>query len=168
MELAQVVRHRRSVRAYRPLPVGEEALARVLGAARLAPTAANRQPFRIVVARTAPRREVLARVYPRHWLLQAPLVVCVCGVPAEAWVRGDGRSYLDVDAAIVMDHLVLAAANEGLGTCWIANFDPGAAREAFDLRPGEEPLLLTPLGHPADEPGPKARRPLSELVRFLD
>lgn len=168
MEFAELVRHRRSVRAYRPEPVGEEALARVLEAARMAPTAANRQPFRVVVARTAPRREALARVYARPWLLQAPLVVCVCGVSAEAWVRGDGRSYLDVDAAIVMDHLTLAAADEGLGSCWIANFDPGAAREAFGLRPGEEPVLLTPLGHPADEPGPKVRRPLSDLVRFLD
>jgi nitroreductase len=168
MEFAALIRRRYSVRAYTPAPVDRGALGRVLEAARLAPTAANRQPFRIVVARTEPRREALARVYPRSWLVQAPLVVCVCGVSAEAWVRRDGKSHLDVDAAIVMDHLVLAAADEGLGTCWIANFDVEQAREVFALRAGEEPLLLTPLGHPADQPPPKERRPLASLVRLLD
>ena len=65
-----------------------------------------------------------------------------------------------MDAAIVMDHLILAATDEGLGTCWIANFDRDAAREAFELRAEEVPLLLTPLGHAADPPGPRERRSL--------
>jgi nitroreductase len=66
-----------------------------------------------------------------------------------------------------MDHLVLAATDEGLGTCWIANFDVDAAREVFELRPGEVPLLLTPLGHAADRPPERLRRGLESLVRRL-
>ena len=88
-------------------------------------------------------------------------------MPEEAWVRKDGRSHLDVDAAIVMDHLILAATDEGLGTCWIANFDVVAAREVFEVRAGEVPLLLTPLGHAADRPRPRERRRLDSLVRRI-
>lgn len=167
MEFQELIRRRYSVREYLPAPVPEEALERILEAGRLAPTAANRQPFRIVVLRTADRREALGRVYSRPWFLQAPTVLCVCGVPGEAWVRKDGRSHMDVDAAIVMDHVILAATDEGLGTCWIANFDVAAAREVFELRPGEVPLLLTPLGRAADRPTPKQRRSLDLLVRRL-
>ncbi len=168
MDFPELIRRRYSVRAYRPEPVPEEALARILEAGRLAPTAANRQPFRIVVLHTAGRQEALRRVYARDWFLQAPIVLCVCGVPSEAWVRKDGRSHLDIDAAIVMDHLVLAATEEGLGTCWIANFDVDAARSVFEVRPGEVPLLLTTLGHAADRAGVKERRRLDELVRRID
>jgi len=168
MDFPELIRRRYSVRAYRPEPVPEEALARILEAGRLAPTAANRQPFRIVVLHTAGRQEALRRVYARDWFLQAPIVLCVCGVPSEAWVRKDGRSHLDIDAAIVMDHLVLAATEEGLGTCWIANFDVDAARSVFEVRPGEVPLLLTTLGYAADRAGVKERRQLDELVRRID
>jgi nitroreductase len=167
MDFQELIRRRYSVRAYRPEPVSEEALARILEAGRLAPTAANRQPFRIVVLNAAGRREALGRVYARPWLVEAPVVICVCGVPAEAWVRKDGRSHLDVDAAIVMDHLILAATEEGLGTCWIANFDVDAAREVFELRAGEVPLLLTTLGRAADRPTGKERRSLDSLVRRI-
>jgi len=72
-----------------------------------------------------------------------------------------------VDATIAMDHLILAAANLGLGTCWVAAFDPAAARRVLGVREGEEPLAFTPIGYPADTPGPKLRKPLAELVRYI-
>jgi nitroreductase len=81
-------------------------------------------------------------------------------------VRRDGKNYSDVDVAIAMDHLILAAANLGLGTCWIAAFDPAALREILHLPDGVEPIALTPLGYPADAPKPKERKPLSDLVRY--
>jgi nitroreductase len=167
MEFSELVRLRYSCRAYRREPIDETVLGRILEAGRLAPTAANRQPFRIVVVTTATRQEALARVYARGWLREAPLILAVVGVPGEAWVRKDGRSHMDVDCAIVMDHLVLAAANEGLGTCWVANFDVAAARALLELGPDEVPLLLSPLGAPADQPGPKERKSLAHLVRRL-
>jgi nitroreductase len=71
-----------------------------------------------------------------------------------------------VDVAIVMDHLILAAANLGLGTCWVASFDLAAAREVLHLPNEVEPIAFTPLGYPADQPKPKERKALSELVRY--
>jgi nitroreductase len=78
----------------------------------------------------------------------------------------DGKNYNDVDVAIAMDHLILAAADLGLGTCWVAAFDPAAARAVLNLPPGVEPVAFTPLGYPADEPRPKTRKALAELVRY--
>ena len=166
MEFSELIRARYSVRAYKPNPVEEEKLRQVLEAARLAPSAANRQPFQMVVMRTAGRESELRRIYGREWFVQAPLIICACGIPAQNWVRKDGKNYNDVDVAIAMDHLILAAANLGLGTCWIAAFDPTAAREVLHLPDDAEPIAFTPLGYPDDRPGPKRRKALSGLVRY--
>ena len=165
MSFGELVRARYSVRAYGPAPVDEGALMRILEAVRLAPTAANRQAFRVVVIRTVGHERELRRVYDRAWFVQAPLVLAVCAVPAEGWVRAvDGWSAAEIDAAIAMTHLLLAAAEEGLGTCWVAHFDPAAAREVLGLPDGVVPFAFTPLGHPADARPPKRRRRLEELV----
>jgi len=167
MEFSELIEGRYSVRAYRPDPVEDEKLRQVLEAARLAPTAANRQPFQLIVIQTAGREAELKRIYGRDWFVQAPFVICACAVSAQGWVRrDDGKSYVDVDVAIAMDHLILAAANAGLGTCWIAAFDPDAAREVLGLPDGVEPIAFTPLGYPADQPGVKKRKALSDLVRY--
>jgi nitroreductase len=167
MEFQQLISTRYSVRAYKPDPVSDETLRQALEAARIAPTAANRQPFQIIVIHTAGRQEELRRIYHRPWFVQAPLILCACGVPAQGWVRSDDqRRYLDVDVAIVMDHLILAATNLGLGTCWIAAFNAKAAREVLQLPPEIEPLIFTPLGYPADQLGVKERKPLADLVRY--
>jgi nitroreductase len=167
MEFSDLIRQRYSVRAYKPDPVEEDKLEAVLEAARLAPTAANRQPFRILVIPTAGREADLGRIYRRQWFVQAPLVLCACAVVDEGWVRMDGKPYVDVDVSIAMDHLILAATDLGLGTCWIAAFDPATAREILDLPAGMEPVVFTPLGYPADRPGSKQRKPLSDLVQHL-
>ena len=166
MNFQQLVAARRSVRAYRPDPVPEPLLHDVLEAARLAPSACNRQPFRIVVIHTRSREAELLRIYPKDWFVQAPLVLAVCAVAGEAWTRSryDGWSAAETDATIAMDHLLLAAADLGLGTCWIAAFDPTAAREVLGLPEGVVPVAFTPLGWPADTPGPKERRSLENLV----
>jgi len=167
MDFFELIRSRYSVRAYTDRPVEDEKVQQILEAARLAPTAANRQPFRILVIKTAGREDELRRIYSRQWFVAAPYVLCVCGVEAEAWVRNqDGRDYLDVDAAIVMDHIVLAATAPGLGTCWIAAFDPEAAREVLQLPDGVEPIIFTPLGYPDDRPRAKQRKDTSGLVRY--
>ena len=166
MEFSELIEKRYSVRAYKPDPVEDDKLQQVLQAARLAPTASNRQPFQLVVIRTAGREAELKRIYNRDWFVQPPLVICACGIPAQGWVRGNGKNYNDVDVAIAMDHLILAAANLGLGTCWVGAFDARAAREVLHLPDDVEPIAFTPLGYPADQPGPKKRKALSELVRY--
>lgn len=167
MKFQELIKKRYSVRAYKPDPVEDDKLARVLEAARIAPTAANRQAFRIIVIRTEDRKPDLRRIYGRDWFVQAPLVLCVCAVPSEAWVRkADGWNAAEVDATIAMSHIVLAAAEEGLGTCWIAAFDPAAAREVLGLPDDVEPLAFTPLGYPDKASAGTGRRPLEELVRY--
>jgi nitroreductase len=167
MDFFELIRSRRSVRAYKADPIEESQLNQILEAARLAPTAANRQPFRVLLIKTAGREDELGRIYGHNWFVEAPYVLCVCGVEAEGWVRRhDGKSYLDVDAAIVMDHIVLAATALGLGTCWIAAFDPEAAEEVLELPAGVEPIVFTPLGIPDDRPGSKRRKTLDAIVKY--
>jgi nitroreductase len=167
MDFSELIQQRYSVRAYRPLPVEDEKLQRILEAARLAPTAANRQAFQIIVIHTAGREAELKRIYKADFFTQAPIILGAIGVPAKNWIRRDQRNYNDLDVGIVMDHLVLAATNQGLGTCWIGAFDPDEARKVLGLPAEVEPIAFTPLGYAADQgPAKKQRKPLSELVRY--
>ena len=167
MEYFDLIAARYSVRAYRPDPVEDEKLQTILNAARLAPTAANRQPIQLIVMHTAGREEEIGKIYRRPWFVQAPLVLAVCAISSQAWVRESDRFNARlIDAAIVADHLILAATSLGLGTCWVAAFNVEAARSVLRLPDEVEPIIFTPLGYPADEPGPKIRKPLSELVRY--
>lgn len=166
MDFSTLIKTRYSVRAYKSDPVGDSELQQVLEAARLAPTAANRQSFKLIVIHTQGREQELRRIYNRDWFVQAPLVICACGIPGGAWTRADNKNYAVVDVAIVMDHLILAAADLGLGTCWVGAFDAAEACEILGLPEGVEPIAFTPLGYPADKPKPKERKTLEELVRY--
>ncbi len=166
MDFLELARSRYSVRAYQPRAVEDEKLSQVLEAARLAPTAANNQPVHLIVVHTSGREDELRRIYDRDWFAAAPIVICCCGVIAEAYVGKAGRNMAEVDTTIVMDHLILAATSLGLGTCWIGAFDPRAAREILGLPQGVEPMIFTPLGYPADSPNPKERKALDEIVRY--
>ena len=166
MDFLELARRRYSVRSYRRDPVEKEKLEKILEAARLAPTAVNIQPFQLLVIHTAGRQTELLQIYHKKWFVHPPMVICACGIPAKNWVRKDGKNYNDVDVAIVMDHLILAATAEGLGTCWIGAFNPAAAKEVLNLPAGVEPIAFTPLGYAADRPPEKKRKPLAELVRY--
>jgi len=167
MEYQTLIRSRFSVRAYENRSVPDQSMQKVLQAFCLAPTAANRQPLGLVVVETASHQEALQKVYRPAWFWkQPPLVLCACTTPEQAWTRGDGKCYADVDVAIAMDHLILAATDEGLGTCWIGAFDIVAAREALGLPDDVEPVAWTPLGYPADASRPKLRKPLEQLVHY--
>lgn len=165
MDFHDLIRARYSCRAYKTDPVDPALVETCLEAARLAPTANNAQAFTLHVIPTAGRTNDLRRLYHREWFGQAPLVIGIVGRTSSNWVRRDGRNYYGVDCAIVMDHLILQAADLGLGTCWVAAFDAAVARELLALRPDEEPVAFTPLGWPVDAPGPKSRKPLDDLVK---
>jgi len=165
MQFIELATKRYSVRSYKAKLVEDDKLRLVLQAARLAPTAANRQAFRLIVILTKSRESELLRIYNKSWFVQAPVVICICAIPNEAWVRSDGKNYGDVDAAIVMDHLTLAAADLGLGTCWVGAFDPVAAREVLGIPEQAEPIAFTPLGYPADQSRAKKRKNLDDLVK---
>ncbi|MGZ7120294.1 MAG: nitroreductase family protein [Methanobacterium sp.] len=166
MDFLDLVKSRYSVRAYKNQPVEEEKLEKILEAARFAPTAVNYQPFKIIVINTEGCEDDLKRIYQAEWFSEAPVVICVCCEPQNAWVRRDGKNYADVDATIVMDHIILTATSLGLGTCWIGAFDAEAVKIILKLPDGVEPLVFTPIGYPADEKGEKKRKELSELVKY--
>jgi nitroreductase len=165
MEFYEALRTRRSVRKYKSTPIEPAALDRILEAARTAPSAANRQPWQFIVVFDEGVRQNLVKTYPRDWLASAPVIIVACAEPAAAWVRRDGKNYADVDVAIAFEHLVLAAAAEGLGTCWIGAFDPAGVGKVMGLPEGIEPIAMTPLGYPDDVPRPTSRKPRAEVVR---
>ena len=164
MSFSELIQKRYSVRGYKAEPVEEDKLLQVLEAARAAPTAANRQRFQLIVIHTQGREEELRRIYDKDWFVQPPLVICACRYPMDP--ARQRKDYTDVDIGIVVDHLILAAAELGLGTCWIGAFDPAAAREILGLPDEVEPVVFTPLGYPDASPRGTQRKPLSELVRY--
>jgi nitroreductase len=167
MKFQELIEQRYSVRAYKPDDVPSNIIDKILEAARLAPTAANRQSFRLFVIKTSGFKDELRKIYQKEWFVQAPYVIGICGIQEGNWVRRDGRNYADVDSAIVMDHVILSATDLGLGTCWVGAFDPDAARKFLNLPQGMEPIAFTPIGYPADNPGIKKRKPIDELVRYI-
>ena len=168
MDFSKLMIERRSVRSYKPDPVESEKLSSVLEAARMAPSAANRQPYKLYVIPTKGREQELRKIYNSDWFVQPPYVICICVSESTAWKRqSDGLSFAMVDAAIAFDHLVLTATSLGLGTCWISAFDVDAVRQLLELPEDLVPLLFTPLGYPDSQPHPpKHRRPLEDLVVF--
>jgi nitroreductase len=166
MGFIELINKRYSVRAYKSTAVEDEKLQTILEAARLAPTACNRQPFKIIIIHTDGKKEQLLSIYRSEWFVQAPIILCICGISESAWVRKDGRKYLDVDVTIAMDYITLAATDLGLGTCFIAAFDAENARRVLTIPEGIEPILFTPLGYPADNPGIKKRKELDELITY--
>ena len=167
MNFDQLILARYSCRHYSADPIEEGTFNKILEAARLAPTAANRQPFQIIIIKTEHQKEELLQIYPRDWFVQPPLVLCICSLPEEGWFRKkyDKQSYAIVDASIVVDHITLRAADLGVGTCWIGDLNPQIARDFLHLPDEVEPIAFTPLGYPLDKPGDKKRKPIEDLIR---
>ncbi|MDR4496712.1 MAG: nitroreductase family protein [Candidatus Scalindua sp.] len=168
MDFYEVIRQRRSIRSYKPDPVEEDKLNRILNAALLAPSAANKQPLYLFVIRNDKIKRKLKEAYSQKWFFTAPIIICACALPDKAWKRGDGKLYVDVDVAIAMDHLVLAASNEGLGTCWIAAFKSQVVKDVLNIQDNVEPLILTPLGYPEIIPEPTYRKSVKEMIREIN
>lgn len=168
MKLDQILRRRCSVRQFRSRTVESEKLDRILEAGRIAPSACNLQPWRFLVLQSEDALAKVRKAYTRDWLALAPVVIAVCGRRDVAWRRKDGKSHLDIDCAIAVDHMTLAAVEEGLGTCWVCAFDAARFSQEFALPPELEPIVLLPVGYPLEESDPARhatqRKPLSEIV----
>jgi len=170
VEVLEAIRKRRSIRRFRSDPVEEEKLLTVLEAARLAPSWKNGQCWRIVVVKDEATRKALAEcLVPnnpcRQALGQAPVAIAVCGDPAES-EQWEGRDYSLVDAAIAMEHLVLAAQSLGLGTCWVGAMHEQKVREVLGIPGNIRVVALTPLGYPAEDPAPRRRKEMGEIVYY--
>lgn len=167
MEFFDVIETRRSIRAYHPdKPIKDEQLERILRAARLAPTAANRQPYKLVIIKNP--KEYLDFVKQKA-VHQAPLAIAIFVDETAAWERKfDSKNFAWVDGSIVFEHLILAATAEGLSTVWIANEDPAAMEKACKVPDTFRFLALTPIGYAAEKPKEISRKPESELVNYLE
>ncbi|HUI91717.1 MAG TPA: nitroreductase family protein [Chitinivibrionales bacterium] len=162
----ELAKKRYSVRAYESRPVEEPLLLKILEAGSIAPSACNNQPWVFIVVRKEETKKELLKAYERSWFANAPVILALCCDTTLAWKRADEKYYGDVDIAIATDHITLAAAEAGLGTCWVGNFKAAEARRILKLPETVEPVIFTPLGYPASEPPIKKRKKLDEIVHW--
>jgi len=151
MNVLDAIRTRRSVRSYATRPIAAKVMQRMREALRLAPSACNIQPWHFVLVTDAGlRRKVARAANGQLWMADAPVIVVGCGLPQQAYKRmgGCGNS-VDVDLAIALDHLTLAAVAEGLGTCWIGAFDEGKVKALLGVPEQCKVVAMTPLGYPS-------------------
>lgn len=170
MTFKELSEARFSVRNYTDQPVSDEQLSYILECTRLAPSAVNFQPWHFYVVTKPEDREKLHQCYARDWFRTAPMYIICCIRHDEAWVRKfDGKEHGNIDIAIATEHLCLAAAEQGLGTCWVCNFDAALCHDLFALPTNEEAAVLIPIGHlaPDVEQKPKTRKTLDEIVTML-
>jgi nitroreductase len=172
MEYYDLIRTRESIRNYDPdRPVPKEMMEKILDAGRMAPSACNNQPWKFLVISSSEMLNKVKTCYPREWFKDAPHILVVLGFRDKAWNRSyDGYNSTETDTAIAMTHIILAAENEGVGTCWIEAYNPAILREALSLHENQLIFGITPLGYP--KPGfkktlIKTRKPLEEIVEFL-
>jgi nitroreductase len=160
-----VISTRRSIRKYQSKPISDDQLSRILEAGRLAPSAANRQPWHFLVITDPTVRKQMRQAYGRDWFADSPVILVVCADPREAWVRADGEEYWKVDAAIALQNMIMQATTEGLGTCWIGAFDEPMAKQILGIPNPIRVVAMTPLGYPDEEKDPVSNR--KELQTLL-
>ena len=151
LSVTEAIQTRRSVREYDARPIADDVMGRMKDALRLAPSACNNQPWRFVlVAEDALKRQLAEAARNQSFIAEVPVIVVGVGLPGAAYktMGGYGNS-VDVDVAIALDHLTLAAAAEGLGTCWIGAFDEAAVKRLINAPSDSKIVALTPLGYPA-------------------
>lgn len=159
---------RYSCRSYSPEAVSHEDILRVLEAARLAPSACNRQPWHFLVVTAEDGCKAIAECYEREWIKTAGTFIICLGNHDEAWHRADGKDHTDVDISITTEHICLQASDMGLATCWICNFDTEKLRKSFAIPDNLEPIAIIPLGYPAEDSAiaPKKRKSINDIVSW--
>lgn len=169
MEFDKVIRERYSVRKFSDKPAEREKIDALLEAAKLAPTAKNQQPVRIFVAQSEGALKIMNSVSP--CVYGAGTVLVFCSDESECWVSPDGKSGGTMDASIVATQVMLAAANAGLGSCWVCLFDRQKLKAELGLADNLEPQCIMPIGYPAADAAPSerhgSRKPVSETVKFI-
>jgi nitroreductase len=172
MEYTELIHRRESIRNYDPVrTVPKEILERILDAGRMAPSACNYQPWKFLLISSSELLEKVKASYNRDWFKQAPHILVIIGYRDQAWKRSyDGYNSIETDVAIAMTHIILAAENEGVGTCWIEAYDPVLLRKALNTEENQIIFGITPLGYPGagfKKSMAKKRKSLKDIVEFL-
>ncbi|HOE62348.1 MAG TPA: nitroreductase family protein [Candidatus Sumerlaeota bacterium] len=172
MDVFEAINKRRSVRAYKSDPIPEDILKKVLDSMRQAPSAANRQPWKFIIIKDRALVEsVVKACNAQTFLMQAPVVIAACGIENQAWKGVGGNrsaSAVEIDVSIAATHLTLAAAAEGLGTCWVGSFNEACFKKMLKVPEGVRIVMLTPLGFPASPDlihplNPETRKDFNEI-----
>lgn len=172
MNFYDLISERESIRSYdseRIIP--DDTLNRILEAGRMAPSACNNQPWEFLLVSSKDMLEKIRTCYKASWFQAAPHILIVKGFRNKAWIRpDDGYNSLETDLTIAMDHMILAAEYEGIGTCWIAAFTPEILRRTLGLKENEEVFAITPLGYQMtgfQKKADKKRKPFEDVVKFI-
>lgn len=170
MSFTDLIQTRYSCRDYdRNKIVERELLTDIVNTARLAPSACNKQPWTFIIiddkCDVACRQTVL-KSYNRQWVESAPAFIIACGDHSQAWHRqSDDKDHTDIDLAIAIEHICLAATEAGLGTCWVCNFDTATISQELNLPDNIEPIAIIPIGYPAkDNETNKIRKNIDEII----
>jgi len=169
MDFERVISERYSVRSFKQEHLPQIVIDKILEAGHKAPTGCNYQPQRILVLNTDESIANLKNCTKCHF--NAPTAMLICHNKEESWTRKyDGALSSPIDAAIVATHMMLAAQNEGIGTCWVMHFDPAAMREVFNIPQNVEPTALLVMGYPSEDAKPLdlhfQSRPMEETVIY--
>jgi nitroreductase len=157
MKFMDLAKMRYSVRKYEEKIVEKEKLDLILAAGRIAPTAANLQPQRLIVIQ---QKDSLAKLKAGANVYGAPLAIIVCSDHTKTWKRPfDKKDTADIDASIITDHMMLQATELGLGTVWVCYFDPKIVKESFNIPDNLEPINILAIGYASDETGSLASSP---------
>ena len=166
MDVTKAIRDRRSVRSYENKDIPQEVLLKVLEAARLAPSANNRQPWKFVVVREAAKRKALAKAAKeQQFVAEAPVVIAAVALEPERTMTCGVPTYA-VDLAIAVDHMTLAAVQQGLGSCWIGAFYQEDVKKLLEIPDECKVAALLTLGYPRDQARFKNRKSLDEIVCY--
>ncbi len=166
MDVAKAIRDRRSVRSYEKKGIPQDVLLKVLEAARLAPSANNRQPWKFVVVREAAKRAALAKAAKeQQFVAEAPVVIAAVALEPERVMTCGVPTYA-VDLAIAVDHITLAAVQQGLGSCWIGAFYQEDVKKILKIPAEYKVAALLTLGYPRDQARFKNRKSLDEIVCY--
>jgi len=158
VDFFEVVKNRRSIRKYKSEPIPKEKLEMILEATRLAPSAANRQPWHFIIVQDQDRKKALAEAANKQsFLSDAAAIAVALGDPEVS------AKWHEKDAMIAMEHMVLAATTLGYGTCWIGAFNEDAVKDLLKIPTKMKVVALLPIGVPAEKPAPRPRKELSEI-----
>ena len=171
-DVIAAILERRCVRRFKDDPVPRATIGRLIDAARWAPTAGNLQPWQFyVVYNDKKKREIAQAALNQTFVGDAPVVIVVCTEPemSAAKYRERGKNlYAIQDSAAAAQNIMLAACGYGLGTCWVGAFDETMVIEALELPRGVLPVVIIPVGYPAEENKAPARRPVEEIVHIIE
>ena len=169
MTFKELATKRFSARKFTDEAVSKVDIDYIMDCVRLAPSACNRQPWKFLLISSDEAKAKIRQSYDRDWFRTAPLYVLCLKDVNNCWVRpDDGKPHGDIDLAIAVEHLCLAAAERGLGSCWVCNYHVETIQRLFPVE-GFEAVAIIPLGHiaAACPPAAKRRKGLNEIIEEI-